>query len=148
MKKPKQKTYNIPQNCAFMIGRAWRDCRSVLWVALGLIFCGVGGSLLELFVVPAVLEAVERGVSPGQFIRMILWFALGLVLVHGLRAYLDQNTFFGRVRVRSGLVLDVHGALCRTSYPHTEDPDYLDKLEKASHCLSTNQEAGRPSGRP
>ena len=54
MKNSKQKTYNIFQNCAFMIGRAWRSCRSVLWIMLGLIACGVGGSLLELFVIPAV----------------------------------------------------------------------------------------------
>ncbi len=142
MKQPKQKSYNIFQNCAFMIGRAWRDCKSVLWVILGLIACGVGGSLLELFVVPAVLEAVERGVSPGVFLRMLLGFALGMVLVHGLRAYLEENTLFGRVHVRIGLVLELHMAICRTSYPHIEDPDYLDRMGKASHCLDNNREAG------
>ena len=46
MKKPKQKTYNIFQNCAFMVSRAWLDCKSVLVIAAGLIFCGVAGSLL------------------------------------------------------------------------------------------------------
>jgi len=139
--KPKQKSYNIFQNCAFMAGRAWKDCKSVLWVCLGLIACGVGGSLLELFVVPAVLEAVERGVSPGAFVRMILWFALGMVFVHSLRRYLNQCTLFGRVHVRTGLVLDLHYAVCRTSYPYIEDPDYLDKMEKASVSLSGNSGA-------
>ncbi|MCI9443831.1 MAG: ABC transporter ATP-binding protein [Oscillospiraceae bacterium] len=142
MKNSKQKTYNIFQNCAFMIGRAWRSCRSVLWIMLGLIACGVGGSLLELFVIPAVLEAVGRGAGPGAFIRMILWFALGIVLVHGLKSYLDQNTLFGRIQVRISLLLDLHMAVCRTSYPHTEDPDYLDRMEKACRCLESNSEAG------
>ncbi len=142
MKNSKQKTYNIFQNCAFMIGRAWRSCRSVLWIMLGLIACGVGGSLLELFVIPAVLEAVGRGAGPGAFIRMILWFALGIVLVHGLKSYLDQNTLFGRIQVRINLLLDLHMAVCRTSYPHTEDPDYLDRMEKACRCLESNSEAG------
>ena len=142
MKNSKQKTYNIFQNCAFMIGRAWRSCRSVLWIMLGLIACGVGGSLLELFVIPAVLEAVGRGAGPGAFIRMILWFALGMVLVHGLKSYLDQNTLFGRIQVRISLLLDLHMAVCRTSYPHTEDPDYLDRMEKACRCLESNSEAG------
>ena len=142
MKKTKQKTYNIFQNCAFMIARAWRDCKSVLWVALGLIFCGVASSLLELFVIPAVLEAVERGSGPGEFIRMILWFTLGMVLVQAVKRYLDQNTLFGRVQVRIGLISEEHLAVCRTSYPHIEDPNYLDKMEKSHHCLQSNHEAG------
>ena len=142
MKKTKQKTYNIFQNCAFMIARAWRDCKSVLWVALGLIFCGVASSLLELFVIPAVLEAAERGAGPGEFIRMILWFTLGMVLVQAVKRYLNQNTLFGPVQVRVGLISEVHIAVCRTSYPHIEDPDYLDRMEKASRCLNSNSEAG------
>ena len=49
MKKTKRKTCNIFQNCAFMISRAWRDCKSVLVIVLGIILCGVAASLLELF---------------------------------------------------------------------------------------------------
>ena len=142
MKKNKRKTYNIFQNCAFMIFRAWRDCRSVLVIALGLILCGVAASLLELFVVPAILEAVGRGVSPGEFVRMILWFTLGMTAVRALRAYLDANSMFGRIWVRSGLCLDMHMTFCRTSYPHIEDPDYVKRAAKASRCLGSNSDAG------
>lgn len=142
MKKPKQKTYNILQNCAFMIRRAWKECPSVLAIVLGLIFCGVAGSLLELFVVPSILEAVERGVGPGALVGMIFWFTLGMVLVRALRGYLDANAMFGRIRVRSALALDLHMTFCRTSYPHIEDPDYLKRAEKAHKCTDGNSEAG------
>ena len=142
MKKPKRKTYNIFQNCVFMIRRAWRDCKGVLWIALGIILCGVAASLLELFVVPAILEAVGRGVSPGEFVRMILWFTLGMAAVQALRAYLDANSMFGRIWVRSGLCLDMHMTFCRTSYPHIEDPDYVKRAAKASRCLDSNSDAG------
>ena len=142
MKKTKQKTYNIFQNCAFMVGRAWRDCKSVLAIVLGLIFCGAAANLLELFVVPAILEAVERGAGPGAFIRMILWFTLGMAAVQALRAYLDANSMFGRIWVRSGLCLDMHMTFCRTSYPHIEDPDYVKRAAKASRCLDSNSDAG------
>ena len=145
MEKPKTKTqkpaYGIASNCAFMVRRAWRDCKGVLSVCAGLIFCGVAGSLLELFVVPAILEALERGVSPGAFVQMILWFTLGLVLVHTLRGYLNANTLFGRIRVRSALNLENHLIVCRTSYPHIEDPDYLKRMEKAAKCLDGNGQA-------
>ena len=134
--------YGMASNCAFMVRRAWRDCKGVLTVCVGLIFCSVAGSLLELFVVPSILAAVERGVGPGTFVRMILWFTLGLVLVHSLRTYLDENAMFGRIRVRLGLSIDLHMTFCRTSFPHTEDPDYIKRAKGASKCVDGNIDAG------
>lgn len=134
--------YGMASNCAFMISRAWRDCKGVLSVAAGLVFCGIVASLLELFVVPSILEAVGRGVTAGALVRLIAWFTLGMVLVRALENYLKWNAIFGRIRVRARLALDVHIAFCRTSYPHTEDPDYLKRLEKAGRCVDGNQEAG------
>ena len=67
--------YCMASNCAFMIRRAWRDCKSVLVIALGIILCGVGANLLELFAAPAVLDAIGRGAGPGELIgikRIIL----------------------------------------------------------------------------
>jgi len=141
-KQPKQKTYNILQNCAFMIGLAWRERKTVLGGVLGLTACGVAGSLLELFVIPSVLETVGRGVSPGELTGMILRFALGMVLVYALRLYLEQNVGFGRTDLRVVLSMDMHMAFCRTSYPHVEDPDYLKLTEKANRCLNNNTSAG------
>ncbi|MBD5161511.1 MAG: ABC transporter ATP-binding protein [Oscillibacter sp.] len=145
MKEPKtnkkKPVYGMASNCAFMIGRAWRDCKSVLAIVLGLIFCGVGANLLELFVVPAILEAVERGVNPGAFIRMILWFTMGLVGIHGLRTYLDTNTLFSRIVVRSNLCMERHRLFCRVSFPCTEDPEYLKRGEKAGEALYSNRAA-------
>jgi len=134
--------HGMASNCAFMVRRAWRDCRGVLTVALGVVLCGVSSNLLELFVVPAILKAVERGVAAGELIRLIAWFTLGMVLVRALRGYLDENAIFGRVRVRRGLCLDLHMAFCRTSYPHTETPGYLKRMEKASRSVDSNHEAG------
>ena len=139
----KQKpAYGMASNCAFMICRAWRECKGVLSVCAGLVFCGVAASLLELFVVPAILKAVEGGAAPGALIRLILWFTLGMVLVRAFRAYLDENTLFGRVTVRSSLCLDLHMHFCRTSFPHTEDPDYIKRVRKASRCLDSNRDSG------
>ncbi|MBD5085137.1 MAG: ABC transporter ATP-binding protein [Clostridiales bacterium] len=142
-KTDKQKpVYGMASNCAFMIRRAWRDCKSVLVICAGLIFCGVAANLLELFVVPAVLDAVGRGVSPQELVRMILWFTLGLVAVYALRTYLDENALLGRVHVRIELGQDVHMTFCRTSYPHTEDPDYMKRTVRANRALNDNRAAG------
>ncbi|MBD5133078.1 MAG: ABC transporter ATP-binding protein [Clostridiales bacterium] len=142
-KTDKQKpVYGMASNCAFMIRRAWRDCKSVLAVALGITLCGVAANLLELFVVPAVLDAVGRGVTPMELVRMILWFTLGLVAVYALNTYLNENALVGRIHVRTGLSMEIHMAFCRTSYPHTEDPDYLKRQEKACESTDGNSNAG------
>ena len=146
MEKPKtdkqKPAYGMASNCAFMIRRAWRDCRGVLSVCAGEVFCGVAASLLELFVVPSILEAVGRGVSAGELVRLIAWFTVGMVLVRALRGYLDTNEIFGRIRVRSGLNRDMHLTFCRTSFPHIEDPDYLKRAKKAGKCVDGNTDAG------
>lgn len=146
MEKPKtgkqKPVYGMASNCAFMISRAWRECRSVLTVAAGIVLCGVAANLLELFVVPAVLDAVGRGAGPMELVRMILWFTLGLVVVYALNAYLDKNSLFGRIHVRFGLAMDTHMAFCRTSYPHIEDPDYLKRVGKINRCTGSNSDAG------
>ena len=67
MKLGKQKSFNMAQNCGFMIARAWRLNRNIVLGGAALIFCTVGSSLLELFVVPAVLESVgPRGPLPSR----------------------------------------------------------------------------------
>ena len=146
MKKPetdKQRpAYGMASNCAFMVRRAWRECKGVLSVCAGIVFCGVAASLLELFVVPAILEAVERGVSAGALLRLIACFTLGMAAVRSLREYLDTNAIFGRITVRSSLCLELHMTFCRTSFPHTEDPDYINRIKKAGKCLDSNDDAG------
>ena len=139
MSKPK---YNILQNSLFMIRLAWQNHKSVLAIVLGLIACGVAGSLLELFVVPAVLSAVERGASPLALAEQVGLFTLALIAVHALQIYLDKNALFGRIAVRSHLCLDIHMAFCRTAFPHTEDPAYIKRMNEAARCVEGNNEAG------
>ena len=92
--------------------------------------------------VPAILEAVERDVSPGALAGMILWFTVGMALVRALRGYLDTNAMFDRIQVRSTLCLDLHMTFCRTSFPHIEDPDYLKRTEEAEKCVTDNNGGG------
>lgn len=141
-KDAERPVYGAVSNCAFMVRRAWRDSKIVLVICAGLVFCAVAGNLLELFVVPAVLGTVERGASPAELVRLILWFMLGLVLVHSAQAYLQANAIFGRIQVRSCLSRDLHLAFCRTSFPHTEDEAYLKSMERADWPLANNRSSG------
>ncbi len=141
-KKQERPAYHMGQNCGYMIGKAWSECKSVLYIALGLILCGVAENLLELFVIPAILQALERGAAPTALTHLIMLFTAGLIFVYALKRYLDTNAIFGRIQVRRRLCQEVHMAFCRTSFPNTEDPQYLKQMEKAHQSLNSNSAAG------
>ena len=65
-------------------------------------------------------------------------FALALILLNGLLGYVDQNTMFGRVRLRISIINDLNEKACTTSYPNTRDPKALKLFEKAQDATRSN----------
>ena len=55
-----------------------------------------------------------------------------------LLGYVDQNTMFGRVRLRISLIGDLNEKACTTSYPNTRDPEALKLFEKAQDATRSN----------
>ena len=143
MKLGKQKSFNMAQNCGFMIARAWRLNRNIVLGGAALIFCTVGSSLLELFVVPAVLESVGRGVRPGELAGMIVLFALAIAVVRAVKSYFQAEFPARGGHIRGTIASDIHLAFARTSYPHTEDPAYIKRHEKAQECTNSSWSAGQ-----
>lgn len=143
MKQSQTKSYNMAQNCGFMIVRAWRLNRRIITGGTALVLCTVGSSLLELFVAPAVLESVGRGVRPGELAGMVGLFALAMAAAGAAKSYLAAAFPAGGGHIRSSLASDVHLAFARTSYPHTEDPAYIKRHEKAQECTHSGWSAGQ-----
>ena len=138
MEKPK---YNALENSLYMVKRAWRECRLVLWLALAVIAVDVAVNLLELLVVPAILRTVESGAAQDRLLRLILAFSLAMIAVYSLRIYLRSNVMFGRVRIRANISNDLHLKFCRTSYPNIEDPAFLERTDRAIKPTQSNQDA-------
>ena len=138
MSKPK---YNTGQNTLYMVGRAWRECRSVLYLALAVAAVGVAVNLLELFVVPTILQAVESAAEVGSLLKLIGAVSAAMLAVYCLQTYLNANVMFGRVRIRANLSNEVHLKFCRTAYPHIEDPEFLAWTERASRPTQGNSDA-------
>lgn len=137
----KKPPYNMWQNSWYMIRTAREHCKSVLYLAALTVLFGVSLHLLELFVAPAVLNAVETAQSVGSLLALILLFSAGLVMVAGASAYVEANVLFGRVEVRSCLAIMLHDKVCRTSYPNTEDPAFRRQADKAFRVCGSNAEA-------
>lgn len=141
MKETNKPKYNMWQNCRFMICRAHAVCKSVLALAVLQIALGVMKNLLELFVTPALLNAVKSAETLGELLFVILLFSVGFILLDAADSYVDTNTLFGRVHVRTSLVMDSVDKMCRTAYPNTEDVTFLEKRDKAASAMSGNGEA-------
>ena len=142
--KPEQKErprYNMWQNSAYMIRRAWKVRKSVLFLCLLLAVLAVATNLAELFIAPVILRKVETAVPLPELLTTILFFAGILIGLAALTAYVSQNTLFGRVDIRFSFVRQANHKQGTTSFPNTEDTNILKKLDKAVTTLSGNSMA-------
>lgn len=141
MKEEKKPKYNMWQNLWFMVKKANCTCKSVLALVAVQVILGVLASLMELFVTPALLQTVETAKSLQELITVILLFSLGFILLDAAKAYVDENTMYGRVHIRSSLMEDAIEKICVTSFPHTEDPAFLEQRDNAAAAMDNNSSA-------
>lgn len=137
-KKPK---YNAWQNTWFMVRKANSVCKSVLVLALVQVILGVLANAAELFVTPALLQTVQTAKTAGELVTVILLFAAGFILLDAGKAYVNENTMYGRIHVRLSLSIDAAGKMMTTSFPHTEDPDFLKQRDSVHEATCNNHQA-------
>ena len=84
MKQTSKQHYNVFQNVGWMIGNAWRSCKSVLWMCVLAAALTVGVNLVQLFIAPQILSRVEQQAPLPELLSTIGVFSLALFLVLGL----------------------------------------------------------------
>ena len=140
-KAPKPK-YNLWQNTGFMLRTSRKYAKSVFPLCIVLALLSAGKSVAELLIAPAILNKIELSASLGSVVFTIAAFALVLMLLSGLRSYVDTNALFGRIAVRSqGIYLSISRKYAKTSYPNLLNTDFLALGKKASAACSANSEA-------
>ena len=138
-KKPK---YNMFQNSWFMINLAWKQKeKKVIFTAILLVLFGVALNLINLYIAPTILDAIETKVSFEQLITTILVFVGALVLTYASNAYVNANILYGRISVRTEIISMLNNKACRTSYPNIENDEFYKLSEQASLYCSSNSEA-------
>lgn len=141
-KKKKEKAkYGMWSNSGYMVGRAWRECRSVLLLIGIVVGVDVAKSLLQLFVVPVILGKIEAKVPLAGLVETILLFSLGLVMTGAIGAYIRKNQFYGRITLRTNIARDIHDKINRTSYPNMDTQEFLNQREKAMNSIENNDSA-------
>ena len=140
-KTPKPK-YNLWQNTGFMLRTSRKYAKSVFPLCIVLALLSAGKSVAELLIAPAILNKIELSASLGSVVFTIAAFALVLMLLSGLRSYVDMNALFGRIAVRSqGIYLSISRKYAETSYANLLNTDFLALGEKASAACAGNSES-------
>ncbi|WP_337575517.1 ABC transporter ATP-binding protein [Fournierella sp.] len=141
MKQRKKSPYNLWQNTGFMLAQAWRKYPSVIFLSIALAAATAAQTVTELLIAPMILQKVEDAAPLNELLVTIGGFSLALLLLSGLTRYLDTNTLFGRVSVRTEIVRQIGMKLARTSYPNLLDARFNDLESKAAAATDSNDRA-------
>ena len=138
-KKPK---YNMFQNSWFMIKLAWKQKeKKVILTGILLVLLGVATNLIDLYIAPTILKAIETNASFGELMSTILVFITALVLTYGFNSYIKTNVLYGRVTVRTEIIAMLNNKACKTSYPNIENEEFYKLSVQASDKCNSNSQA-------
>ena len=127
------------QNSWFMIKLAWTSKeKKVIILSLLSAALAVALNLVNLYVSPTILSAVERHVSVGELFWTTAGFVLALMLVSAASAYVNTNTLFGRISVRAEVTNLLNKKAATTSYPNVDDDKFIKLLTKARECTASS----------
>ena len=136
--KSDKKRYGMLDNSLFMIRQAMETNPAVIWMMALQALLVVAGALLELYGVPAILGNLERKESLGTLLGTICFFSLGIMGVHALSAYLENNQMTARVPVRLTIIGKMWKKVGTCSYPVRESQDFTRLFAKATDATMGN----------
>lgn len=140
-KSPKPK-YNMAQNTWFMVKLAWTSQeKKVIVLCLLSAALAVASNLVNLYVSPSILSAVERRLPVTELMLVIGGFAFAIMFLSAFSAYVGANTLYGRVTVRTEIVALINRKAATTSYPNVYDDGFQKLLTKSGKCVGSNSEA-------
>lgn len=130
------------RNSWYMKKLAWTSKeKKVLVLCLLSAVLAVVSDLVNLYVSPMILQAVERHVSLRELVVTIAGLALALMFVSAASAYVNENTLYGRVTLRFELINLVSRKATTTSYPNVDDDSFTKLLTKAMEEMHDDNSA-------
>lgn len=125
-----------------MIKLAWTSGeKKVIVLSLLYAVLMLARNLISLYVSPTILSAVERSASVSELAVTIVGFVFALMLVSALFDYVDANTLYGRITVRTEIIAMLNRKASTTSYPNLFDEKFPYLTAKMFESVSSNQGA-------
>lgn len=138
MKVKEKPKYNTIQNVGWMVKIAWKDGKRVLLFCALTAILEVSLNLTQLYIAPEVLARVEQKAPMWELLTTIGVFTAALFFIQGFKKYIDKNTMFPRIDVRSAIIGMISKKANMTSFSNTLDADFNKLREKAYMACDEN----------
>lgn len=129
------------RNIKWMIGIAYKNCKRVLLFCVLTAVLEVLLNLTQLYIAPGIIKCVEQKVSIKVLLTTILAYTLALFFINGFKKYIEENTLFSRIEVRTKIIAMVSKKCNTTSYPNTLDANFIRLRDAAYFACEGNSEA-------
>ncbi len=129
------------RNIKWMIDIAYKNCKRVLLFCVLTAVLEVLLNLTQLYIAPGIIKCVEQRVSIKMLLMTILAYTLALFFINGFKKYIEENTLFSRIEVRTKIIAMVSKKCNTTSYPNTLDANFIRLRDAAYFACEGNSEA-------
>lgn len=129
------------RNIKWMIDIAYKNCKRVLLFCVLTATLEVLLNLTQLYIAPGIIKCVEQKVSIKVLLMTILAYTLALFVINGFKKYIEENTLFARIEVRTKIIAMVSRKCNTTSYPNTLDANFIRLRDAAYFACEGNSEA-------
>lgn len=129
------------RNIKWMIDIAYKNCKRVLLFCVLTATLEVLLNLTQLYIAPGIIKCVEQKVSIRVLLMTILAYTLALFVINGFKKYIEENTLFSRIEVRTKIIAMVSKKCNTTSYPNTLDAIFIRLRDAAYFACEGNGEA-------
>ena len=129
------------RNIKWMIDIAYKNCKRVLLFCVLTAVLEVLLNLTQLYIAPGIIKCVEQKVSIKVLPMTILAYTLALFFINGFKKYIEENTLFSRIEVRTKIIAMVSKKCNTTSYPNTLDANFIRLRDAAYFACEGNGEA-------
>lgn len=129
------------RNIKWMIDIAYKNCKRVLLFCVLTANLEVLLNLTQLYIAPGIIKCVEQKTSIKVLLMTILAYTLALFVINGFKKYIEENTLFARIEVRTKIIAMVSRKCNTTSYPNTLDANFIRLRDAAYFACEGNSEA-------
>lgn len=129
------------RNIKWMIDIAYKNCKRVSLFCVLTATLEVLLNLTQLYIAPGIIKCVEQKVSIKVLLMTILAYTLALFVINGFKKYIEENTLFARIEVRTKIIAMVSKKCNTTSYPNTLDANFIRLRDAAYFVCEGNSEA-------
>ncbi len=135
------KTTSLLNSLKFMIREAYKRHKSILLTVLLTAFLVSANYLIELFLAPSLLGALENHSALLAIVKILLFFMAALFITNAALAYISQNATFDRIDLRTHIIALINLKAAKTSYANIIDTHFLELMEKSLDACAGNHRA-------